>query len=144
MSGSGVSAICDLAGNRLAGAGPGLAGTDYVALLGQGTTLAYYDSAGNLVTFRVTGGGYLDAIRSASGEGLILRLEGGVAHKTVLSGSVARPKHGGTGTTTLQTIEGLGQFGDIRVTLTSPPFMVRQYPFFLKTGRPLLARKPGK
>ena len=65
-SGSGVAAIRDLAGNPLAGAGPGLAGSDYVALLGRGTTLKHYDQTGNLVTIRVTCGGYLDEIRSAA------------------------------------------------------------------------------
>ena len=62
--------------------------------------------AGNLVTLRVTGGGYLDETRNASGEGLILRLQGGVPHRTVLSGTVARPKRRATGTTTLRPSKG--------------------------------------
>jgi hypothetical protein len=140
VSGTGVAPIQDLAGNLLAGAGPSRAGTDYVALIGRGTTLKYYDRAGNLVTLKVTRGGYLDEVRDASGEGQVLRLQGGVYHKSVLSGTVARSKGSGSGTTSLGTIEGLGQFGDIRVTLTSPPFTVRQYPFFLGRGRPLAAR----
>ena len=142
VSGSGTSAVRDLAGNPLAGAGPGQAGTDYVALFGRGTSLKYYDSAGNLVTLKVKGGGYLDEIRNASGEGLILRLQGGIPHRSVLSGTVARPKRARGGATTLQTVEGLGPFGAIRVTLTSPPFIVRQYPFLAKNGR-LLTAKSG-
>jgi hypothetical protein len=140
VSGTGVAPLLDLAGNPLAGAGPGLAGTNYVTLIGQGTTLHYYDAGGNLVSFRVTGGGYLDLTRAASGEGLVLTLESGVAHRTVITGSVTRAR-GGAGTTTLQSIEGLGQFGDIRVRLSDPPFMIHTYPFFLNTGKSPIARK---
>ena len=126
-------------GEPAGGCGPGLAGTDYVALSvaarPSSTTIG-----GQPRHPQVKGGGYLDEIRNASGEGLILPPPGGIPHKTVLSGTVARPKRQGTGTTTLQTVEGLGQFGDIRVTLTSPPFIVRQYPFFLRSGRPLAVR----
>ena len=135
VSGAGASAVHDLAGNALAGAGPGQSGTDYVALIGRGTTLKYYDDTGDLVTLKVTGGGYLDEIRGPRGEGQVLRLQDAVAHKTVLSGSVVRSKGRGAGTTSLGTIEGLGQFGDVRVTLSSPSFTVRQYPFFLGRGR---------
>ena len=123
VSGSGSSPLLDLAGNPLAGAGAGIAGSNYVALLGEGTTLKYDDSSGDLVTFRVTGGGYLDLTRAASGDGLVLTLEGGVAHKSVIAGTVVRAR-GKAGTTPLQTILGLGQFGDIRVKLSSPPFMI--------------------
>ncbi len=37
--------------------------------------------------------------------------------------------------TSLGAIQGLGQFGAIRVKLTSPPFRVRQYPFSMIKGR---------
>ncbi len=69
----------------------------------------------------------------------MLTLEGGIRHKTVLSGTVARTNGKGSGVTTLGAIEGLGQFGDIRVKLTSPPFLVREYPFSMIKGRPLAA-----
>jgi hypothetical protein len=140
VSGTGVAPIQDLAGNLLAGASPGMPGTDDVVLFGRGTSLVYYDRNGDLVTLKVTGGGYLDEVRDASGEGQVLTLQGGVFHKTTLSGSVVR-KGRGNGMTSLGTIEGLGQFGDIRVKLTSPPFTVRQYPFFLgHRGRSLGSR----
>jgi len=71
----------------------------------------------------------------------LLTLEGGIPHKTVLSGTVTRTKGKGNGVTTLGSTEGLGQFGDIRVKLTSPPFLVRQYPFSMIKGRPLPAKK---
>ena len=140
VDGTGVAPISDLAGNLLAGAGAGMTGTNYVALMGQGTTLKYFDQTGNLVTLKVTGGGYLDETRDSAGNGLLLTLEGGVPHKTVLSGTVARIKRKGSGVTTLGAIEGLGKFGDIRVKLTSPPFLVRQYPFSLAKGRSLAVR----
>jgi uncharacterized repeat protein (TIGR01451 family) len=144
ISGSGGTAVQDLAGNLLAGAAPTAAGTDYVALIGRGTVLKYYDQSGDLVTLKVTGGGYLDEIRSATGDGLVLRLVGGVRHKTMISGTVARVKGRGDGRTQLGTIEGLGNFGDIRVNLKSPPFMVRQYPFFHGRGRLIAAKPPAQ
>jgi hypothetical protein len=138
-SGTGVVPIRDQAGNLLAGDGAGTAGTDYVGLFGRGTTLVYYDRNGDLVTLKVTRGGYLDEVRDASGEGEVLRVQGAVYHKSILSGSVVRSMGRGNGRTSLGTIEGLGQFGDIRVKLTSPPFTVRQYPFFMGR-RPLGSR----
>ena len=101
VSGAGATAVHDLAGNALAGAAPGQPGTDYVALIGRGTTLKYYDDTGDLVTLKVTGGGYLDEIRGPRGDGQLLRLQDAVVHKTVLSGSVARSKGRGAGTTSL-------------------------------------------
>ena len=54
---------------------------------------------------------------------------GEVPHHTVLSGSV-RKVRGGTGQAYLgDTIWGLGNFGDVRVKLASPPFQISQYPF---------------
>ncbi len=85
--------------------------------------------------------GYLDEIRDPTGNGQLLTLDGGIAHKTVLSGTVARTKGKGSGVTTLGSIGGLGRFGDIRVKLTSPPFLVREYPFSLIKGRSLAAKK---
>ena len=78
--------------------GPGQAGTDYVGLFGRGTTLKYYDRNSDLVTLKVTGGGYLDEVRDPSGEGQVLRVQGAVYHKTALSGSVVRSMGRGNGT----------------------------------------------
>ncbi len=141
VDGTGVAPLLDLAGNALAGAGAGMTGTNYVALIGRGTTLKYYDQPGNLVTLKVTGGGYLDEIRDPSGNGLLLTLENGVPHKTVLSGTVTRTKGKGNGVTTLGAIQGLGKFGAIRVKLTNPPFLVREYPFTMLRGRSVGTRK---
>lgn len=106
----------------------------------MGTSLRYYDGSGNLVTLKVTGGGYLDLTRDPSGNGLVLTLEGGVPHRTVISGSVGRSRGQRSSVTTLAAIGGLGNFGDIRVNLKSPPFLVRQYPFSMARGRRLIGR----
>jgi uncharacterized repeat protein (TIGR01451 family) len=135
IAGSGATPILDLAGNPLAGASA--AGTNYVALFGSGTTIKYTDRGANQVTLKVTGPGYLDLVRDATGEGQVLRLQGGIPGATGIQGTVARSRGRGTGTTSLDTIEGLGQFGDIRVKLTTPPFLIRHYPFFLNNGRPI-------
>ncbi len=144
ISGTGVSAVADLAGNPLAGSGIGQAGSDYVALFGRGTNVRYFDRDGEQVTLKVTGGGFLDLIRDADGEGQVLRLEAGVSGRTTISGSVTRANGRGIGRTSLETIEGLGVFGEIRVKLANPPFVVRQYPFFLNNGRPVRGRAQVK
>ncbi|MFO0891317.1 MAG: Calx-beta domain-containing protein [Isosphaeraceae bacterium] len=139
LAGSGISPIRDLAGNPLAGSN-GQAGSDYVVLFGRGSNLSYVDQRANLVTFRVTGGGYVDVIRDPSGEGQVMRLVEAVPGSTTLSGTVKRAKGRGVGRTTLDSIEGLGSFGQVRVKLSSPPFTIRHYPFFLNNGRNLSTR----
>jgi hypothetical protein len=129
--GTGPGALTDLAGNPLGG------GADSNTLFSRGTSLSYTDSAGNLVSFQVSGGGFLDVTRNVAGDAQVVTLQQGVPGSTVLSGSVAKPRGRGTGVTTVGTIDGLGAFGQIRVTLKSPPFLVRNLPFALSTGRPL-------
>jgi hypothetical protein len=81
------------------------------------------------VKLRITGGGFLNDLLSSSGEGIRLSVVGEVPHRTVLSGHV-RKVPGGTGRVYLgYTIWGLGQFGDVRVKLASPPFQISRYPF---------------
>ena len=110
-----------------------------MALFGRGTTLKYFDQTGNFVTIKVTGGGYLDEIRDPSGNGLLVTLENGVPYRTVITGTVKRMKGKGSGVTPLGSIQGLGQFGQIRVRLANPPFKVQQYPFSMIQSR--LARR---
>ena len=133
--GTGPTAVRDIAGNLLAGAGTGAAGTNYVASFAQGNKLQYGDNAGNQVTLKLTGPGYMEQIRDATGEGESLTL--GVALKrTTLSGSIHKSK-GASGRTNLGVIQGLGNFGMVRVKLATPPFYVRQFPF-TKRGRGVL------
>ncbi len=126
--GTGATAVRDLAGNLLDGNGSGTAGSNYVASFAQGNRLQYVDNSGNRVTLRLKGAGYLEQVRDASGEGILLNIVGMVPHRTTLTGSVKGPRKQ-KGQTDLGTITGLGQFGDVRVLLKTPPFRVKQLPF---------------
>ena len=96
------------------------------------------------MSLKITGGGIIDDLLSGSGQGVKLSVVGEVPHHTVLSGSV-RKVRGGTGQAYLgYTIWGLGNFGDVRVKMYSPPFQVSQYPFSpgsaaSKAAKPLIA-----
>jgi uncharacterized repeat protein (TIGR01451 family) len=125
----GTTGIHDIAGLMLDGAGTGNPGTNYVASFAQGTKLQYVDSSGNRVMLRLTGPGYLEQVRNQAGDGVVLNVVGEVPHRTTLSGTVHATK-GKRARTNLGIINGLGQFGDVKVLLTSPPFFVRQFPFF--------------
>jgi Calx-beta domain len=133
--GSGPSGIADIAGNFLDGNGNGQAGSNYNASFAQAKRLNYVDASGNKVSLKLTGAGYMEQVRNASGEGVMLNLVGIVPHHETLSGTVkgasARTVKRTTSarSTNLGTIGGLGNFGDVKVLLTSPPFFVSSYPF---------------
>ena len=127
--------VTDLGGNELAGAGAGHPGTNFTALFAQGTDLKYVDAGGNQVTFTVQHGGYLQDLLTGSGLGQRLVLVGEVPHKTVLSGTVVPGKHGSGRAYLGYSVYGLGQFGNVRVNMKSPPFVVQRYPF--SPGLPL-------
>ena len=133
--GTGTTAIRDLAGNLLDGASNDLAGTNYVASFGQGTKLNYVDQTGNKVSLKLSGGGYLEDVLY-QGEGQMLTVIGQRPRRTVLSGTLKRIKRS-SGATNLGVIRGLGNFGDVQITMKSPPFLVRQYPF-IENGRGVL------
>ena len=137
--GAGAGGLQDLGDNMLAGDGS-TAGTAYTAMLGRGTRLKYSTPAGDQVSLKINGGGYLDDLLSGSGQGVRLTVVGEVPHHTVLSGSI-RKLRGGTGQAYLgSTIWGLGSFGDVRVKLQSPPFQVSQYPFSPNSAASTAAR----
>jgi uncharacterized repeat protein (TIGR01451 family) len=127
--------VTDLGGNELAGAGAGHPGTNFTALFAQGTDLKYVDAGGNQVTFTLQHGGYLEDLLTGSGLGQRLVLVGEVPHKTVLTGRVVPGKHGSGRSYLGYSVYGLGQFGAVRVNVTSPPFVVQRYPF--SPGLPL-------
>jgi uncharacterized repeat protein (TIGR01451 family) len=133
--GSGPTAIRDIAGNFLDGSGLGQAGTDYKASFAQATRLQYLDASGNKVSLKLAGSGYMEQVRDASGEGVLLQLVGVKPHHATLSGTVkggvtrAVKRTRSARSTDLGTIAGLGNFGDVKVLLTSPPFFVKSYPF---------------
>jgi uncharacterized repeat protein (TIGR01451 family) len=126
--GTGATAVRDLAGNILSGNGSGAPGSNYLASFAQGNRLRYVDNAGNLVTLNLKGAGYLEQVRDASGEGVLLDIVGMVPHHTTLTGTIKVRKKS-SGQTELGTITGLGEFGDVRVLLKTPPFRVKQLPF---------------
>jgi len=126
--GTGAAPIRDLAGDVLGATSAGQPGSNYVATFEQGTNLQYVDGSGNRVTLTLKGPGYLEQIRDAYGNGQVLNVIGEVPHRTTLAGSIKAGKHG-SGRTTLGIINGLGNYGDVRVQMTTPPFMLRQFPF---------------
>ena len=84
--GSGPSAIHDIAGNYLDGSGTGHAGSDYKASFAQAKRLQYVDASGNKVSLKLAGSGYMEQVRDASGEGVLLELVGIKPHHATLSG----------------------------------------------------------
>ena len=141
--GSGPSAIRDISGNLLDGAANGQAGSSYQASFAQGTKLKYVDGSGNKVSLKLAGSGYMEQVRDASGDGVLLDLVGVKPRHSTLSGTVKAPvshavrKNRPAHSTSLGVIEGLGNFGDVKVLLTSPPFSVKYYPF-QRRGRGVL------
>ncbi len=114
-------------GNLLDGDANGMAGGDYQMSIGRGTSLAYFDASGNLVTLGLTNvsrGGGMEVTRTPDGQGQRLSLFGVVRRRTLLTGTVRAVRFGASGTTSFQTIEGVGSFGDIRTRMTTPPITV--------------------
>ncbi len=117
INGSNANGITDLAGNFLDGAGVGLAGTSYDALIGYGTSLSYYDAANNLVNL-ATAGTQMEIVRNFSGNAYEVQLFGNNGH-AVIAGSVRG------GNTSIAEIDGLGPFGAVNANgLSTPPFFV--------------------
>ena len=128
INGSAPGGIEDLGSNMLTGNGT-TAGTSYTALLARGTSLRYYTPSGDQVNLKITGGGIIDDLLDGSGQGIKLSVVGEVPHHTVLSGNVKKSRNGSGRAYLGSTVWGLGQFGDVRVKMYSPPFQVGQYPF---------------
>jgi uncharacterized repeat protein (TIGR01451 family) len=126
--GTGSSAIRDIAGNVLDGAGNGAPGSNYAVLIGQGRKLVYTDSLRHRVTLKLSNGGYLEQVRSLDGDGLALDLIDIAPGRSKLSGSIKASGRGGR-STALGVISGLGRFGTVRVTLNLPEFKVSKFPY---------------
>ncbi|WP_337177721.1 Calx-beta domain-containing protein [Paludisphaera sp.] len=123
VHGAGPTAVVDTAGNPLAG------GVGFVGLFARGTSLRYADANGDAVSLALRSGGFLDLVRAASGDAIGLSLHEIVPGRSTLTGSVTRPRgRGGDGVTPLGVIEGLGSFGDVRVSLRTPPFLASGFP----------------
>ena len=122
VRGTGPGGVADVAGNFLAG--NGAAGTDFSSYLARGTNLQYTDASGNEVQLRILNGGVIDLTRYANGQGDDLSVVDAVPYRTILYGHIL-----GQGTTSFHSITGLGQFGAVRVMMSTPPFYVTQAAF---------------
>jgi hypothetical protein len=100
----------DPTGNQLDGNRDATAGDNYSVFAGRGTRFSDIDRDGDTVALSLKTG-VMTLVRDAvTGEGDTLRLSGTTA-RSILSGSVKKPKRGATadnGKTTLQSIAGLG------------------------------------
>jgi len=106
----GRSGIADTAGNQLDGNRDATAGDNYSIFAGRGTKFSYLDRDNDTVTISLKTGIMTLVRDAATGEGDSLELSG-TTSRSILSGSVKKPKRGatpGNGTTTLQSITGLG------------------------------------
>jgi|GEM_PF-2987387 len=115
----------DLVGNALESGTDGGPAHVFGSYLARGTSLRYFDSRQTLVTLGVQGGGLLDLTRFANGEGNRLQLLQPAPGRTVLTGRI----RGRGGSTTFNSMTGLGSFGGIRVRMSAPSIVVRHLPF---------------
>jgi hypothetical protein len=136
INGSAGFGVTDTSGNLLAGSGTGVAGTSYAMYVGIGNKLTYVDASGNSVTLKLTAGEML-MTRFLSGEGDSLQLLGVAAHKSKLSGSV-KAVHHSSGITSIVTLTGLGAFGDVHSSLTTPAFYVAEQVFTTTEGTTII------
>ena len=106
----GRTGIADAAGNPLDGNRDTTPGDNYAVHVGRGTKFSYVDSDGDTVALSLKTGTMVVVRNAATGEGESLRLSG-TTSRSILSGSVKKPKVGATpqnGRTNLQSITGLG------------------------------------
>ncbi len=136
-NGSTGQPITDLSGNVLYGStGPG---TNYVAFYGQasgkGGSLVYNDSQGNVVTITLSGGGTLAIFRGANGDATEVDLLKIVPQRSKLTGSVKKLNKHASGNTHIGSINGFGQFGYVKSSLTTPSFYVGSAPVTVASVR---------
>jgi uncharacterized repeat protein (TIGR01451 family) len=124
VNGSRPGAVTDLAGNPLNSVLGVTPGSDYTLSVARGTNITYSDENDDTVNLKLTGPGTIDIDRYPVGDLEKLQVVGGVAGKTVVTGTVhpSRP-------TQINSILGLGQFGAIRLKMTTPPFYATNLPY---------------
>lgn len=120
VRGTGDGAVADRAGNLLNSTLGETPGSDYAITVARGNTLVYADENGSPVVLKLRGPGTLDIERAVDGHVQRLQVLGAFGRKTTISGAVHSALH----RTTIGTILGLGQFGGVRVNLSTPPFYV--------------------
>jgi len=128
INGTAPGGVEDVGANLLSGNGS-TPGTDYTAELARGTNLRYYTPSDAQVKLKITGGGIMDDWLSGTGQGIKLSVVDEVPHHTVLSGTIKKSRTGSGEAYLGYTLYGLGNFGDVRVKMHSPPFQITVYPF---------------
>ena len=130
INGSFGDALTDLSGNVLYGtSGPN---SNYNIFYGRGSSLTYVDSHQNSVNINISGG-TLDIVRGANGDAASVTILGATAGKSKLTGSVKKLTRASSGHTTIGAIIGLGSFGAIKSSLTTPGFYVISAPVSTNT-----------
>jgi Calx-beta domain/Domain of unknown function DUF11 len=125
VNGSGPGAVSDLAGNPLNSILDVKPGSDFNLTVARGTDIIYHDQNDNPVTLKLSGPGTIDIDRFVAGDLEFLQIVGGVTNKTVVTASV----HPTSRKSMIGSILGLGQFGSIRLKMTTPPFYVTNVPY---------------
>lgn len=121
VAGTGADAVRSLGGTPIDGDKNGVAGGDYVVIVGRGRRLNYFDSTGDWVNLTMSGPGNIEMHLDPRGEATLLYIYDGVPGRSSITGSVSRSRNGGDYVTTLPVVVGLN-----RVTnrLRTPPFLI--------------------
>lgn len=122
----GAGGLISTAGNLIDGDGNGLAGGNFSASIGRGSSLSYVDAGGNLISLALNKAQSIQVTRDASGQGQVLTLFGLRRRRTVLAGSVRALSSDSTGRTSFAQFVGTGGLGDVRYRMTTPPITVQQ------------------
>jgi hypothetical protein len=77
--------LINTSGVLLSGLSNGVPGAPYVATFGVGSSLAYTDTSGKIVTLTLTGSGVIDIVRTPAGNPQSVTLLGAVPGKSVLT-----------------------------------------------------------
>ena len=112
-----VSGVTDTAALPLDGNNDGFPGGSYSTLFARGTSLNYADHNGDKVVVSVTSG-ILEIFRRPDGEATTIDVDAGDPNRSVLSGTVKRPRSGssGDGMTALRTITGQENLFDVALS----------------------------
>ena len=134
VSGDGPSAVLSASGAAIDGDGNGVAGGDFLTVLGRGRRLSYVDSTGDVVTLQLVGFGSMILVRAVSGDARALGIIDAIPGRTSLFGSVHRSRRGGDGVTRIPYLAGAESINN---RLRTPPFLFGPAPAVI------LAKSPG-
>jgi hypothetical protein len=111
----------DAAGTPVLTGTPGGLGGTQVAVFGRGTKIQYGDRDGDVITYQVKRGGYVDLIYGLSGGEARLGLIGTTAGRSVLTGLLGRSPAGNK----TAIIDQITNAGSATIQLASPPFSIQ-------------------